>query len=599
MSYPTLEQYNEAFQNPRLSLLDPELQQGQIATTGLGLPLALCGGFALTYTISNGSKKYAVRCFHKQSKDLEKRYSEIHKKIKKINSFYFIDFCFQSEGIRVRGQAFPIVKMSWATGITLGEFLDKNYSNQREIKHLAQSLRELSRFLESQNIAHGDIQPGNVMVSDGGKKIHLIDYDGMFVDELKFLGSNELGHRNFQHPNRSASSWDASLDRFSFISIDLALNALVHQPDLWKKTQSDGDSILFKANDFANPSKSSIIKELISKPQVSEDAKNFVSICLSSFSKVPSLENFVSRKNIPQIVFEIAQAKSSAENRYLSAFPVLDAKNYELCLGFVGDKVELIGKIFEVKDGVTRKRKPYVFINFSHWRGNAVKINIWSEGLLGISSKPDQSWVGKWISVIGLMEPPYVSKQYSYSHLSISFSQGNQLHFISEQEARFRLASLSDKFSSNSNRKTSNQEIVDSLRASKYSASSHFSTQSTRNPSAVNSSNQAILQKMKSSQSVPTKPAQRIPSYSSQKATVKSKKDCFIATAVYGIDAYETNTLRNWRDEFLMSTKTGRFFVFLYYKTSPYVVVFIKRFAWARKITKFMLDVFVKNFLDS
>ena len=70
MSYPSLEQYNEAFQHPDFSLIDPALRKGSIATTGIGLPLALCGGFALTYTLTSGANKFAVRCFHKQSNAL-------------------------------------------------------------------------------------------------------------------------------------------------------------------------------------------------------------------------------------------------------------------------------------------------------------------------------------------------------------------------------------------------------------------------------------------------------------------------------------------------------------------------------------------------
>ncbi|MTI11829.1 hypothetical protein E1189_01895, partial [Sansalvadorimonas verongulae] len=123
MTYPTLEQYNEALQHPGLVLNDPELKQGQVATTGLGLPLALCGGFALTYTFTARNKKYAVRCFHKQSKDLEKRYHAISTRLKNLSSSYFVDFEYQPQGIRVQGNSYPVVKMAWAKGETLGEFL--------------------------------------------------------------------------------------------------------------------------------------------------------------------------------------------------------------------------------------------------------------------------------------------------------------------------------------------------------------------------------------------------------------------------------------------------------------------------------------------
>jgi len=59
--YPALNEYNAAVQNPRLAFNDSELKAGTVATTGLGLPRALGGGFAITYTVGSGSRKFAVR----------------------------------------------------------------------------------------------------------------------------------------------------------------------------------------------------------------------------------------------------------------------------------------------------------------------------------------------------------------------------------------------------------------------------------------------------------------------------------------------------------------------------------------------------------
>ena len=119
MPYPSLEQYNQAFQLHSKLLIDPELKSGSVATTGLGLPLAISGGFALTYTIKSGVKKYAVRCFHRESKALERRYEAISRKISSLRSPYFLDFQFQPQGIKVEGISYPIVKMAWAKGETL------------------------------------------------------------------------------------------------------------------------------------------------------------------------------------------------------------------------------------------------------------------------------------------------------------------------------------------------------------------------------------------------------------------------------------------------------------------------------------------------
>jgi tRNA A-37 threonylcarbamoyl transferase component Bud32 len=96
--------------------------------------------------------------------------------------------------------------MAWAKGETLGEFLEVNRRSAQAIAKLSASIESLAAYLEKEKIAHGDFQTGNLMVSDGGATVQLIDYDGMFVDEIKTLGSSELGHVNFQHPRRKATN---------------------------------------------------------------------------------------------------------------------------------------------------------------------------------------------------------------------------------------------------------------------------------------------------------------------------------------------------------------------------------------------------------
>lgn len=584
MSYPTLEQYTEAFQCPQIALVDPDLKRGALATTGLGLPLALCGGFALTYTVTTGGTKYAVRCFHKQSSALEQRYSAISSRLKSLRSPYFLDFEFQTQGVRVNGNLFPVVKMAWATGSTLGEFLEQRYRNKTDLQQLNTSLRTLATYLEGEHLAHGDVQPGNVMVSNGGRSVQLIDYDGMFVDAIRPLGSAELGHRNFQHPKRSSTSWDQRLDRFSFIALNLALRSLEAYPDLWSKTQSDGDTILFKANDFADPTQSVIFNELFRYPQIAEDAKNFAAICGASYEKIPTLEDFLARKNIPPLTISVSSTVSVAQQRYMSAFPVLDAMNYANCLQHVGDKIELIGKIIEVKEDKTRHGKPYLFINFGPWQGKIVKISIWSEGLAALKQRPDQKWVGKWVSVVGLMEPPFHNKRYKYSHLSISITLATQLHLITEKEAKFRMSGTSARMAGTTSR-DSNKEILDGMRGA--------SGITKRTPVPVRapaSQNQAVLHSMKSSRSTPNTPSLgRSPAYSPSRTPGKSPSNsgpCYIATAIYGQDAPETTALRSWRDKVLMPSPLGRTFVKCYYALSPRVVPILVRCDWFSTVVR-------------
>ncbi|HAS5344650.1 TPA: protein kinase family protein, partial [Vibrio cholerae] len=253
MAYPTLEQYNEALQSPQLVLQDTELKHGTLKTTGLGLPLALCGGFALTYTVQVGGKKFALRCFHKESRELERRYQAISARIKQLASPYFLPFEFIPSGIRIQGAMYPIVKMAWAQGQTLAEFLENEYRNPQSLQRLRQALSNLADFLEKNQISHGDIQPENIMVSAGGSTIQLIDYDGMYVEALQSSKATELGQVNFQHPKRTANDFNEKLDRFSFLTLDVALQALIASSSIWTISRSEPSAVVFRRNDFLDP----------------------------------------------------------------------------------------------------------------------------------------------------------------------------------------------------------------------------------------------------------------------------------------------------------------------------------------------------------
>ena len=489
MAYPSFEQYNNALQAHQKLLADPELQRGTVAKTGLGTPLAISGGFALTYTITSGSKKYAVRCFHKESKALEKRYQAIARRLAQLRSPYFLDFEFQPKGISVDGGSYPIVKMAWARGVTLGEFLEDNRRNKGALANLPSLLDALSAFLEKERVAHGDLSTGNIMVSGISGAIQLIDYDGMFVEEIRDLGNSELGNINFQHPDRkSKNPFGPTMDRFSLIALSLALKALNEDPALWDRTNSDMDAVVFRARDFIDPSSSAVFSELMRKPALAAHAQNFAAVCRAPVEKAPSLEDFLAGRNIPASTIQIAAKprEGSLKLGYMGVYDVLDATNYEACLRRVGDKIEVVGRIVEVKEDKARSGKPYLFINFGPWQGKIFKVSIWYEGLTAISNKPVASWVGKWVSVLGLMEPPYVSVKYKYSHLSINVTANGQMNVITEAEAKLRLAAPS--LSKGTVVPTSNREALNKIKGG------HQSTGPTSRPQAATSSpNQSVL----------------------------------------------------------------------------------------------------------
>jgi hypothetical protein len=448
MPYPQITEYLEAVQHPAQAFIDPDLKQGAVAENNLGLPLVMSGGFALTYAVTTPHRKCAVRCFHREIPAIQQKYDAISKKLRSLANGCFVDFDFQQSGISVRQKIFPIVRMDWVEGDTLGVWMDKHFDDPRALGKACTDFAAIARFLEQKGIAHGDIQNGNVMVTNGD--IKLIDYDGMFVPGMRPGNGSETGHKHFQHPDRRASSFGPGMDRFSFIALDLSLKAVIGDKSLFRKFREGGETIIFKANDFADPANSEVFRRLLAMPKLKEQARNFAAICDAPLAAMPTLDDFLAGRNIPAAKTPIRISPSPEPKpraaAYIPAYPVVDALNFPAALQRVGDRVELIGRIVEVEPG-SRKRgkgraKRYVFINFGSGRGNIVKISIWSEGLAKLQEQPSKAWIGRWVSVTGLMDVPYESKRYGHRHVSITVHEDGQIQPLDEAEAGFRLASI-------------------------------------------------------------------------------------------------------------------------------------------------------------
>ncbi len=505
MAYPQSTEYHSAVQNPELCFIDPELQSGNVRTTPLGLPYALSGGFALTYTIESGPKKFAVRCFHREVRDIQSRYEMISKRLKVLNSKFFVDFDYEDKGIRVNNGRYPVVKMRWVEGLTLGDYISKTATNKQKMVSLRDQFRELNDFATQSNIAHGDIQDLNVIVSND--RLVLIDYDGMYVDGLAVGTGNEIGHKDFQHPLRTAKEFGPNMDRFSLILIDLALSIIIERPDLLSKYKSGGEALLFKANDFKDPGKSPLFTELMAIPSLTSSVANFRAVCQAPVDAIPGLRDFIAGRSIPALSTPSGNpsVSRSAVAGYISSYDVLDASDYKAVAAAVGQKVELIGQIVDVKQGVgVRGRgrgKPYVFINFGNWQHDCVKLTIWSEGLSNFASMPSSSLVGQWVSVIGLVDPPYEGKSSGkgYRNVGVTIQRESQIEKITAQEAEYRLAGpVAQRVVSSP--VTSNRDLLANLKTGNGAPTTRVSqrvTSAQRPAPAPVSSNQAVLASLK------------------------------------------------------------------------------------------------------
>lgn len=127
---------------------------------------------------------------------------------------------------------------------------------------------------------------------DSQGHIRLIDYDGWFLPALSGRPPGELGHPNYQHPERLSNGYyAANADAFSALVIYLSLLALRADPGLWSLYNS-GENLLLKADDFTQPGQTPVWRSLqgSSDPDVRRLAADLAGFCQGSVANVPDLE---------------------------------------------------------------------------------------------------------------------------------------------------------------------------------------------------------------------------------------------------------------------------------------------------------------------
>jgi hypothetical protein len=267
MHWPLSQDYNEAMQTPAASFSDSDLGRGQSRTGPLGLPVPCSGNFADVYQIGNADRAWAVKCFTREIPKLRERYAEISAYLQKVQLPFMVDFQYLDRGIRVRGQWYPVLKMDWVEGLTLNDFVKRNVDRPRVLEKLARLWVRMARYLRDANLAHCDLQHGNVLLVPGSRAdslaIKQVDYDGMFVPSLAGMPSGEVGHPAYQHPERMReATYSREVDRFPLLVIYCALRALMTGGRaLWDR-YDNGDNLLFRAEDLRNPRNSGLFSEL-------------------------------------------------------------------------------------------------------------------------------------------------------------------------------------------------------------------------------------------------------------------------------------------------------------------------------------------------
>jgi hypothetical protein len=400
----------EALQNLGVTLVPPTLKtHAAIKSTRTHRPIFYSGGFVMTAPIQppNGTgSKLALRMFYKLPDDMEQRYRLISKFVQQhAATGIFANVSFIDQGIRVKGQVYPICTMDWLEGETLRSYLSKNITDPSKIQPLAEGFRAMMKALTATGGAHGDLSHENIMVVNG--KLMLVDYDGMFIPGMA-LPPVVAGQKNFQHPGRITQKgfFGAYQDNFSAIVIYLSLLALQHKPDLYD-TFTTGENIILSKQDFDTPDTSKVLAQIAQITSLTQAIEGFKAICKGDVLQVPSLEEFLKgRRSVTQAALSPVAAAILDQFATFNdeGLPILNATspNMLVFLSAQGQTVTLAGRVHQAT-----LQADCVRLEFNSGTEIASVVIIEGDGFKKLKKKGQteiNTYSGAWVRVTGTLE---------------------------------------------------------------------------------------------------------------------------------------------------------------------------------------------------
>ncbi|NJM66325.1 MAG: hypothetical protein HC851_12015 [Acaryochloris sp. RU_4_1] len=476
-----MSEYREALQHPHIAFRAPDLKQGVVKQTPLGLPSLVSGGFALTacVTIQTDGRQstWAIRCFHRQAPDLQARYKYISDFLQGRNEEFFVNFSYEPEGIRVGNNWYPIVRMAWVEGQSLHDFIENNINNPASLQDLATQIMVLSNRFHNLKMAHGDLQHGNILVRNG--KLVLIDYDGMYVPGMPYQTSNELGHIAFQHPRRDRSFFNETIDNFSIIAIYISLLSLATPKgsELWRKYHT-GENLIFNRQDYKDPISSALFTEIQSNIELNNTLRQlidkFQQICLVNLEAIPCLkdidEEILSPKlaqsalsfwdRLKAFLAHILRLIKQDEEVFDGQFKVFSAHGIFQLVKQDGKKIAVVGKVNNIAEYREDSDLIATFINFGHLKRDSIRewqssleykpftVVIFSEGLDSLlnvkhlTSSSLRELEGRYLKITGLLEQAKYKRSCTPQ---IVLGNARQLTSVTEEEANRLIASSRKK----------------------------------------------------------------------------------------------------------------------------------------------------------
>lgn len=246
---PSISEILDSVSVPKL-IKDEFIRSGNFEQSKRGT-IYYSGGFTVVFPVYANGQKWAFRCWHTEMGNVRERFKIISDYINKLKSSYFCNFYYCDSGLIVDGKVFPTTRMEWVNGKTINQYIIDHATNKELMLSLANKFLVMTDSLHKYHIAHGDLQHGNIIITDSGE-IKLVDYDSLFVPGLEGESDIIIGKAEYQHPKRKLIQITSEkIDYFSELIIYLSILAIAHKPSIIEKFPID-DSLLFQSSDWNN-----------------------------------------------------------------------------------------------------------------------------------------------------------------------------------------------------------------------------------------------------------------------------------------------------------------------------------------------------------
>lgn len=222
-----------------LTLSDPEgllrtLAGAEVCRDARGALLYAAGNSAVVFRIRHRGQVRSLRCYLRPMRHLREIYRErfLEKEL----------YLYDTAGA---GTWVDVVVGEWIEGETLSEAAERAAAERdtQRLQALAAAFDALAARLVSDDRAHGDLKPENIIVDAQGI-LRLIDFDAAYLPEFAGEQSPELGTAAYQHPARTAADFNERLDDYPAALISTALHALALDPTL-RERYPESDGLLF------------------------------------------------------------------------------------------------------------------------------------------------------------------------------------------------------------------------------------------------------------------------------------------------------------------------------------------------------------------